>query len=831
MMRDLPQGTTPGLPRLTKADGIYAAMLLVLVAVFFYKFLFFGLIPLNADWQQANFNPGRAYMPGLIPYNTELDDPVYQFYPLRMEAVSQWRDGTWPLWNPKILCGTPLLADGITKPLDPFILLWFVFAGPVAHGLELVAHFVLMIMGMYVLARALKIAAAGAALAAAAYTFGFLGVTWMELRTTTAAFAFFPWAFLFLYAAVEGTSVTLAVVAALLAAMMQFAGHPQFVIYAFFFMGIYVLWAAVAKCREGARKGFAALGVGALALALGLLLAAVELVPFIELNLLTARSVRQYEALNRFSTPVSFLPYVFPKFFGSPAQGIYYGAAVLWRPFMTATGGYVGAATLVFAAAGLFLGRFERKKFFLAVATGVGAFLLLMSLGLGDLLGRLSFLVTGMDMARVVFMSNVAIALLAGAGASALMEASWDDTSFRKAAMTAALGFVAAVAVMGTLGWTGRALCFFDNEQWTALSWFLAMVKGRYGNVLLAPAVFVPTAFLLGACWIVALAPVMRRWAAVTAFVFVAAELLITVTGHNPYVPADLITPPFAVLESMKTAPGEGRLLGVDPPGSVGVNLVKGDCLIPNSAILYGLEDIRGDQSLRLDRYMKYIRRVVGPGVNLVATTHLPVFDSPLIDALNVTHFLSAAPLAGEGIRETYDDGKAFAYENTRATPRAYLVGTWLQAASDTDALNKMCARADFDPHREVVLETDRIAPDAVPEDFTGQAAIVEYKPRRVAVKTTCRNDSVLVLADAYFVGWKACVDGVEEPIMPADATLRAVFLPPGEHDVEFVYRPLSFVVGAGVSLGAAALAFAILMIAILTRRKPPRSCELDPTM
>ena len=59
----------------------------------------------------------------------------------------------------------------------------------------------------------------------------------------------------------------------------------------------------------------------------------------------------------------------------------------------------------------------------------------------------------------------------------------------------------------------------------------------------------------------------------------------------------------------------------------------------------------------------------------------------------------------------------------------------------------------------------------------------------------------MLVLSDMYYPGWKAFVDGEETKIYRADYTFRAIPLNAGTHQVEFVYDPISFKVGAGVTV------------------------------
>ena len=83
--------------------------------------------------------------------------------------------------------------------------------------------------------------------------------------------------------------------------------------------------------------------------------------------------------------------------------------------------------------------------------------------------------------------------------------------------------------------------------------------------------------------------------------------------------------------------------------------------------------------------------------------------------------------------------------------------------------------------------------------------ALVRDDPERVVVEARLGSPAILVLADAWDLGWGARVDGREQPLMRANALFRAVALEAGEHVVEFRYRTPGLV--RGVLLSTAALA------------------------
>jgi uncharacterized membrane protein YfhO len=87
----------------------------------------------------------------------------------------------------------------------------------------------------------------------------------------------------------------------------------------------------------------------------------------------------------------------------------------------------------------------------------------------------------------------------------------------------------------------------------------------------------------------------------------------------------------------------------------------------------------------------------------------------------------------------------------------------------------------------------------------TGDAVVqvVSYEPELVALNVTLDAPGVLVLADTWYPGWQATVDGEPAALLRANYLYRAVLLPAGQHSVQFEYRPATLGRGAGISLAA----------------------------
>ena len=82
-------------------------------------------------------------------------------------------------------------------------------------------------------------------------------------------------------------------------------------------------------------------------------------------------------------------------------------------------------------------------------------------------------------------------------------------------------------------------------------------------------------------------------------------------------------------------------------------------------------------------------------------------------------------------------------------------------------------------------------------------ARLAEDRPERVVAEMVTNAPGLLVVTDLFYPGWIAEDAGRRLAILRADGFFRAVALPAGSHRVTFRYRPVSVLVGAGISAAA----------------------------
>jgi hypothetical protein len=170
-------------------------------------------------------------------------------------------------------------------------------------------------------------------------------------------------------------------------------------------------------------------------------------------------------------------------------------------------------------------------------------------------------------------------------------------------------------------------------------------------------------------------------------------------------------------------------------------------------------------------------------------------------------------------------------YRNRHPLPRAWLVKD--HRVLDEKSILAILSGKKFNPRKEVLLEEipQWVTPNSLPrrprsrpragqagelstlrsrataEDgrtpnsIDGLSEIVSETNHRLLIHVRASQNAFLVLSDTYFPGWKVYVDGNKKKIYRANYAFRALPLEVGKHKVEFVYDPLSFKLGALISV------------------------------
>lgn len=170
-------------------------------------------------------------------------------------------------------------------------------------------------------------------------------------------------------------------------------------------------------------------------------------------------------------------------------------------------------------------------------------------------------------------------------------------------------------------------------------------------------------------------------------------------------------------------------------------------------------------------------------------------------------------------------------YEVPGALPRAYFRDRWEIVPSQVEALKHIfwAERSKFDWDNSVLINREGGAVD-VPEPPAADSATDPAPPvgekTRVSVDSdsgeriviTVENSSpgFLILADTQYPGWKAYEGNSALVIYQANGFQKAVWLEPGNHKISFQYKPYSLFWGAVISAISVSVLCLIMVIDVL---------------
>ncbi|HTF87746.1 MAG TPA: YfhO family protein [Planctomycetota bacterium] len=154
-------------------------------------------------------------------------------------------------------------------------------------------------------------------------------------------------------------------------------------------------------------------------------------------------------------------------------------------------------------------------------------------------------------------------------------------------------------------------------------------------------------------------------------------------------------------------------------------------------------------------------------------------------------------------------------FRYTRGRGPWYVVSKSLSVRSEEDAWQRTLHPA-IDPALTVVLERDEPDPANVAQaaDEETKIEVEQDFPSSKRLRFTRKGAGWLVLTQPWYPGWRARVNGVDQPIVRANYAFGAVKVEAGESLVELDYAPRSFAFGAWISL--ASLVVGAFLVAVL---------------
>jgi len=223
----------------------------------------------------------------------------------------------------------------------------------------------------------------------------------------------------------------------------------------------------------------------------------------------------------------------------------------------------------------------------------------------------------------------------------------------------------------------------------------------------------------------------------------------------------------------------------------------------PNYGAAYGIADVAGYDAPVYQSFSDLYRAQGGRSVGGQIDSRQQWDPNwPLIDFLNIRYVISPRDLPVDKYKMLFENRYFALYENLNAMPRAFMVYD-SEVVSDRKAmLDKMLGKM-VNLRSKVLLEEALQTPlAAVPNTSAGNLVKqVSYATDEVVLQVISEKPGLLVMSDLYTPDWHALVDGRETKLYRADYAYRAVTVPEGQHTITFRYSPLSYTIGATMTL------------------------------
>ncbi|MDO8657684.1 MAG: YfhO family protein [Candidatus Levybacteria bacterium] len=782
-----------------KKYSIPTIFLFVTIALF-WQFFFKGLHPFPGNlllgwhepWRSEYFIDGRI----MLPNKPVADDVFKQIYPLRTLAIDIVKKLDIPLWNPYNGAGMPLLATLNNGFLDPFNILFFILPYPFAWSIYIIIQPAIIGLCTYLYCRKISLSKYASLFASFAFIFsGFVAVR-IIFGMYGLAIALLPFLLWILESYIsEGfTRKTYLLPFAIFTLIVS--TQPQISLYILAFTGIYFLTRLLineATFKKKIQKGFSII----VFFILGFGLAAVQILPTLELfqHAHVNPKASSFIIESNLLPLQHFISILIPNYFGNPSLYNYWGSGDYIQTIAT-----LGLIPVFFTywSIGKIRNKLDFRFFFFTSAVVTIALAIdwivtqkIFSLGL-------PILSTGAP-SRILFLSTFSFAILSGYGFEKWFSSK--TVSLGKIILRIFPFFILTGSIFAI------TLLLYQNGTPCKFGVINSCRIVALRNTLLELAAFcffLPSFFI----FFILKKPALKHIITIGIFCVIIILGIYNANKFLPFSPANSFFPEHTITNKLRQYAGNNRVFGfgqaaLTPNTETQLRLFGPQYYHPLYIARYRelLEySNNGRYISQLPRGEPHIRSESNPN------SQLENRRSRLLNILGVSHFIfkkEEIPI-GELTNVVWKDDKTYIIKNLNALPRAYLVNKFELITGDEKILTALFDPS-FDINNKVILEEIPFLklpsnPDKI-ETIQKPISLAQYSENKITTQVNTDKNSLFVLSDNYYPGWKAYIDGEETKIYRANYTFRAIEVPSGKHLIIFKYQPYSFLSGIFISI------------------------------
>jgi hypothetical protein len=688
-------------------------------------------------------------------------------YPLAHFQQECFRHGELPFWDPYNNCGVPFLAQWNTMPLYPPALIYLLLPLQWSLSFFCLLHLWFAGFGMYFLARRWIGNSFAAAFAGVAFAFNGLTLNLLMWPSHIATLSWMPWVVLAVELAWRegGRKIILAAFAG---ALQMLAGGPEII----FLTWILLLALWIQQFAKGESSRVSMFWRFPLVVALVIALAAVQLLPFLDLAAHSQRSAGYADT--RWSMPGwGWANFLVPMAFGRTwTEGVFFQNGQYWTSSY-----YLGIGALWLALLAVWTVR-ERRVRLLGTMAMVA---LIFALGentfvypaLRKIIPQLSLMTYPIK--YVILTAFLAPLLAAFALAHQRKLRSEEKSAFNRRLVL--VGAILLTLIAAILFWAWRFPFSTDDVRATLL------------NGLSRAAFLIVTGGLL---FVLTRenAPGLRRLAPLILIFTAWLDVFAHEPEQNPAVPSSVYELNLARARlAMQPQPALGESRAMVTPKAT-MDFISFALSDPKNNYLakrlgYCANCNLLDAVPKVDGFFSLVPRESDGLISLLYSTTNANFP-------RLNDFL--------GVSQITAPDEFFHWQPRRTFLPLVTAGQKPVFRDDADTLHAL-TQPDFDGGKMVFLPPEAKSLVTVTNQTVARVLNSQFKTQRVDIDVEAAEPSLVVVAQTYYHDWRVYVDDQPAPLLRANHAFQAVQVPVGRHSIRLAYEDRAFQFGAAVSI------------------------------
>jgi hypothetical protein len=180
-----------------------------------------------------------------------------------------------------------------------------------------------------------------------------------------------------------------------------------------------------------------------------------------------------------------------------------------------------------------------------------------------------------------------------------------------------------------------------------------------------------------------------------------------------------------------------------------------------------------------------------------------------MLDEASPESYQKMLQMMNVGVVEMLSSNRPYGIRFEQENGRWFYWATCPRAVKDPSEARKLIIDGGIDFNKEVILEgfTETTPNECKTQEFNAVESTSRYleisdasNPNRINIRVSTDHPAWLVLSEVWYPGWQARLDGKPISILRANYLFRAVHIPRGNHELTFIYKPLSFWVGCALT-------------------------------